>query len=153
MLAMALIAGLLLAFAALASGCNKYAVAYRVTYSVEMAKRRADKAIGETFLAKVKECQKAHTSDQVKFQRCVEDSKVYGAIVQWRRTARPAVTASIRATVAALEIAEKMKQDPGNWMVLLKPAACVLVQMLSDFKLILPESMKLVLSEVREVCK
>jgi hypothetical protein len=112
-------------------GCNKYAVAWRSAAGLQDAGNRTDDALAEAAAKKHNECLVKHGAKADGYAKCVEPYRQ--VLVAWVTYVRPAISSAIRTTVAALQIAERVKADKTNWLALLKPGACALAKAVADW--------------------
>jgi len=111
-------------------GCQPYEAAWRTTAAVRAAGTLTDQALAAAARRKISEC-RVKGGD---WRACVRASREYRAITEWRRWGVPAVNSAVSATVAALQIAERVRgQRQIDWIGLLRPAGCALARVLKQW--------------------
>jgi|GEM_PF-6301820 len=118
-----IMAGCLMASA----GCKgPYDAAWRTLDSVQKAQALTAKQLASTVKAKHAACLKAHGTKTPEYATCIKKHR--DALRTWRKIVRPVVNDSVAITVAAIQVAERAKDDNVNWIVLLRPAVCGLAR-------------------------
>lgn len=132
---LARIAGLAL-FVALGAGlaacAGPHAAAWRTTEAVRQVGNQVDRTLGVAAQKKHVECLSAHGRQTAGYARCIDKHR--RAVDTWRRVARPAVNSALAATVAAIQIAERVKSDkPLDWETALRPAVCAITRAIEQW--------------------
>ena len=137
---------------ALLAGCGgPHAVAWRTTAAVRSAGDLTDKAIAASVDREAEKCIKAGKTDAVALRACVQASKPWAALVEWRATVRPAINSALVLTVASLQIAEQAKAKDLDWGAILAPAACAIARALEQWGDLLGGSKAAILAAVGAV--
>jgi len=118
--------------AGLAACAGPYAVAWRTTEAVRQVGNQVDYSLGVIAQKKHLECVSAHGRQTAAYAACIDKHR--RALDAWRRIARPAVNSALAATVAAIQIAERVKPDkPLEWETLLRPAVCAIARVVEQW--------------------
>jgi len=112
-----------------ATACNPYAVAWRTTGAIQAAGNLTDRAIAISATKARDDCRQKPAT----YALCMRDARPIQALTYWRQIARPAVNASLIATVTSMQIAERAKAKALDWLAILRPAACALAKMVEQF--------------------
>lgn len=112
-------------------GCNPYAAGWRACAAVQDAGNRTDDALAAAYLAKSAKCVKEHGSKTQAYAACIAPYRK--VLTVWVSLVRPAVSTALRAAVASLQIAERVKGGETNWLVLLKPGVCALARAVGEW--------------------
>ncbi len=123
----------LLVIAVLLSGCKPFEAEWRTLSAVKAAGEIVDKAIAEAALKEHARCLKAHNSKTPAYKTCMEATKAYKALTDWRKWGKPTVNSVLIAAVTAVQIWEKSKASKVDLMTILKPAACALAKMVEQY--------------------
>jgi len=138
-----LLVGALLAL--MAACANPHAAAWRTSDVVRQAGNQVDRAFGTLARNQHKKCVEAHGPRTSGYAVCIDKHKK--ALDAWRKQARPAVNSALIATVSAIQIAEKVKQDkPVNWVSLLRPAVCAITKVIEQWGHLLGDEKQQLLS-------
>lgn len=118
--------------AGLAACAGPYAAAWRTTEGVRQVGNQVDHALGTVAMKKHVECVNAHGRQTEGYAKCIDKHR--RALDTWRRVARPAVNSALAATVAGIQLAERVDSDkPVDWESLLQPAVCALARVVEQW--------------------
>ena len=116
----------------LAACAGPYAAAWRTTEAVRQVGNQVDQSLGVVAQQKHLECVAAHGRKTAAYAACIDKHR--RALDAWRRIARPAVNSALAATVAGIQLAERVKSDkPMDWEALLQPAVCALARVVEQW--------------------
>lgn len=85
-------------------------------------------------------CRKGHEPELSKYTACVKPN--YDANEAWIKYARPSINSALTITVTSLQLAEATKDKKLPWLDYLKPAMCTLAEVTTQWKDVLPDSVK-----------
>jgi len=132
-LLIALLAGILYAVILLQGACNPRAAAWRTTAAVKAAGNVAAQALADEGDKQHRQCLSKHGPKTEGYANCIKDH--YAAMLAWQNFVKPAINSALRATVDGLTIASKVKLKPDfDWKAALKPAACAILKIVSEWK-------------------
>ena len=118
--------------AGLAACAGPYAAAWRTTEAVRQVGNQVDYSLGVVAQTKHLECVNAHGKQTAAYAACIDKHR--RALDAWRRIARPAVNSALAATVAGIQLAERVKADkPLDWEALLRPAVCAIARVVEQW--------------------
>ena len=112
-----------------ATSCRPYDAAWRTTAAVQGAGNLTDRAIAVAATDARAKCKKVPET----YAACMKGSKAVMALDYWRQIARPSINAALIATVASLQIAERIKDKKLDWIGILRPAVCALARVVEQF--------------------
>ena len=112
------------------TGCQPYEAAWRTTAAVREAGTLVDQSLARAAKHRMTVCKQAGGD----WRACARASREYRAVTEWRRWGIPAVNSAVSSTVAALQIAERVRgHSKIDWLALLRPAGCALSRVLRQW--------------------
>jgi hypothetical protein len=114
-------------------GCKPFEAEWRITSALKAAGSLVDKGISEAAVKEHNRCIKAHKAGTAEYKACIESTKAYKALMDWRKFGAPTINSVLIAAVTAIQIAEKAKGEKPKLMSILKPAACALSKMVEQY--------------------
>jgi len=126
-------------------------IMWRVTASVREAGGLIDKGLSAPHKVKREECKKRHGAKTQGFKKCLEESRIHIAFVQWRKYGMPAIDTALVTTVTTLTLYDKAAGAKLSWELfvkLIKPMACGVARAAEAWKDLLKEKAQMILNVV-----
>ena len=121
---------------------------WRVVSAVRGAAELTDQAVAAAAVKEHNRCMAFHKGPGAGYKGCIEATKAYSALVNWRLYGKPTINSALIATVATLTIYENAKGKKPKWLEVLKPAVCALSKVLKQWADLLGPSKGAVMAAV-----